>query len=155
MSRYELAERIESLESANRRFRRLATLLGLALVVLVAAGWVGPGWGSGEAKGAAAAEAPRELRARSLVLVDDSGQPAARMETTDGALQISMLRSGEPVGASRPAPGDSTRGASVGEVPGTGSSLVLYPSPSPGVVLYGPHGRKVVRLGEVEAVRLR
>ena len=147
MSRYELAERVDALEAANRRFRALATLLGLALVVLVAAGWVGPGWGSGGAEG------PHEVRARSLVLVDESGQPAVRMETTGGALQISMLRSSGPVGAPRPAPGDSTRVAAGGGGASAGSSLVLYPSP--GIVLYGPEGRKVVRLGQVEAVRLR
>ncbi|MDP2498804.1 MAG: hypothetical protein Q8W44_12555 [Candidatus Palauibacterales bacterium] len=156
MSRDELAERVDALEVANRRFRVLATLLGLGLVVLVAAGWVGPGWDSGAADGVAAAEAPREVRARSLVLVDDSGRPAVRMETTDGSLRISMLRSGGPGGvAPPPAPGDSNRVATGGEVPSAGSSLVLYPSPRPGIVLYGPHGRKVVRLGEVEAVRLR
>lgn len=160
MADQELADRIAALEASNRRFRVLASALGLGLAVLVAAGWVGPGWGSGGEDGsdgeanAAAAEAPREVRARSVVLVDESGQPAVRMETTDGALCISMPGSEHAVrpGAA-PAPGDSAR-----IVPGAGSatagsSLVLYPTP--GIVLYGPGGRTVVRLGEVEAVQLR
>lgn len=156
----ELADRIAALEASNRRFRSLASVLGLGLVVFVAVGWIGPGWGSGREGGsdgetnAAAAEAPREIRARSVVLVDESGQPAVRMETTEGALRISMLRSRPSVGPGpTPAPGDTAR-----MVPGAGpatagSSLVLYPTP--GIVLYGLGGRTVARLGEAEALRLR
>lgn len=160
MTEQELVDRVAALEAVNRRFRALATALGLGLVVLVAGGWVGSGWDPGGEAGPdgkvrpPAAEAPREVRARSVVLVDDSGRPAVRMETTGGALRISMLRPGAPAAVgSGPAPGDSVRAApGVGSAP-AGSSLVLYPSP--GIVLYGPGGRKVVRLGEVEAVELR
>lgn len=161
MTEQELADRVAALEASNRRFRAIASTLGLGLVVLVAAAWVGPGWEFGGAEGsdgetnpAAAAEAPREVRARSVVLVDESGQAAVRMETTDSALRISMLRSGHAVRRGpAPAPDDSAR-----IVPGAGpttagSSLVLYPTP--GIVLYGPGGRTVVRLGEVEASQLR
>lgn len=162
MTEQELADRIAELETANRRFRALASVLGLGLMVLVAAGWVGPAWGSVGADGSdgeanpgtnsAAAEAPREVRARSVVLVDDSGRPAVRMETADGALRISMLDSGHPVRPGpAPGPDDSAR-IVPGAAPTTaGSSLVLYPTPR--IVLYGPGGRTVVRLGEVEAVR--
>lgn len=160
MTDQEFADRIAALETSNRRFRALASALGLGLVVLVAAGWVGPWWGGGEAErgagnaASAAAEAPREVRARSVVLVDESGQPAVRMETTGGALRISMMRSGAPVGREGPFDdGDSARALPGAGPERAGSSLVLYPSP--GIVLYGPGGRKVVRLGEVEALRLR
>lgn len=160
MADQELADRVAALESANRRFRVLASGLGLGLVVLVAAGWVGSWWGGGGAdRGAgnpasAAAEAPREVRARSIVLVDESGRPAVRMETTRGALRISMVRPGSSVvPGPGPAPDDSVRVVPGAGLAGVGSSLVLYPTP--GLVLYGPGGRKVVRLGEVEAVQLR
>lgn len=159
MTEQEIADRVAALEAANRRFRALAALLGLGLVVLVAAGWVGPGWGDGEEAAdreanSAVAEASREVRARSLVLVDDSGEPAVRMETTGGSLRISMLRSGAPLAnAGTSGPGDSTRVVRGAGPARPGSSLVLYPTP--GIVLYGPGGQKVVRLGDVEAVRLR
>lgn len=159
MTDQELADRVAALEASNRRFRAIASALGLGMVVLVASGWIGPGWGSSGTEGrdgeanAAAAEAPVEVRARSVVLVDDSGRPAVRMETTDGALRISMLDSGPAVGPGpTPGSGDSARVAGAGTAR-AGSSLVLYPTP--GIVLYGPGGRKVVRLGEVEAVQLR
>lgn len=159
MSKQELADRVAALEVSNRRFRAIASGLGLGLVVLVAAGWVGPWLGGGGAEGgagnaaSAVAEAPREVRARRVVLVDESGQPAVRMETIDGALRIAILRSGAPASVgSGPAPGDSVR-AAPGAPATAGSSLVLYQTPD--LVLYGPGGRKVVRLGEVEATELR
>lgn len=146
MSKQELADRVATLESKNRRFRSVVSVTGVVLLVLVGVGWAG-------GSHAERAEGPGDVRARSIVLVDASGEPAVRMRAQEGGLRVSMLQSGRPAIA-RPEASrlDSLRVRVSGSSAVSVSSLVLHPST--GLALYGADGRPVARLGRVEATEL-
>jgi len=144
MSKQELAGRVAALERQNRRFRSVASVLGAVLLVLV-----GVGWARGTDGGHA--DAPRGVRTRSIVLLDASGEPAVRMQAQGGGLRVSMLGAGGIASSGRaPAARDSAR--TDVSASRSGSSLLLHPAP--GLVLYGPAGRPVARLGRVQATEL-
>lgn len=144
MTKQELADRVAALESQNRRFRWVTPVLAGVLLVLVGVGWAGESH-------AERAEDPGDVRARSIVLVDASGEPTVRMRAQEGGLRVSMVQSGRAAVA-RPEASrlDSLRVRASGS-PAV-SSLVLHPSR--GLVLYGAAGHPVARLGRVEAREL-
>lgn len=145
MSRRELVERIEALERQHRRVRSLAVVLGLALLVVAGVGWHG---GSGALRSPDDAEV---LRARGLVLVDADGRETVRMGPEEGGLRVSMIRAGaDETRDGRPPGVDSVKRERAASVRG---SLLLRPAP--GLLLIGNGGRRVARLGDVEAAPLR
>lgn len=144
MSKQELPGRVAALERQNRRFRSAASVLGAVLLVLIGVGW---------SRGTAGehADRSRDVRARSILLLDATGEPSVRMQAQGGGLRVSMVGAGGIASSGRaPVARDSARA----DVPASrsGGSLLLHPAP--GLVLYGPAGRPVARLGRVEATEL-
>lgn len=140
MTDAEITERIDHLERANRRFRALTVLLGLSLVALAAAGWTGRTVGAADGT----------LTAHRIVLLGEDGRRAVRIEASDDGLRVDLARSrGTRAGDSARV----RRGARPDGPMPAGSAVVIRSGPE--IVLYGPGGRRVGRLGEVEASQLR
>lgn len=140
MSDADVMKRIDDLERANRRFRVLTVLFGLTLFVFAAAGWTHRTGGF----------ADQSITAHRIVLLDENETRAVRLEPSTDGLRVDLAPvSGQGDGDSaRVRRGDRPEGPMT-----VGSSVVIRSGPE--IVLYGPGGRRVGRLGGVEAGPLR